>query len=155
MKRHPEPDLVGPVGLEPTTPALSEPCSNQLSYGPVFPLLKHCSISVSLFQSPVLSGLTLPITPHQLLSYYHTLLLKYPLRKDRPVTLDPAGFLLSSPPDQSLYIDTDNASETISIVAPAPPTPREIITSTRYADETRPHSAPLTLPEYVVEVCAC
>ena len=25
---------VGSVGLEPTTPALSEPCSNQLSYEP-------------------------------------------------------------------------------------------------------------------------
>ena len=26
--------MVGPVGLEPTTPALSRRCSNQLSYGP-------------------------------------------------------------------------------------------------------------------------
>jgi len=34
----------------------------------------------------------------------------------------------------------------------APPTPREIITSNRSADETRPHATPLTLPEYVVEV---
>ena len=29
-----EPDLVGLVGLEPTTPALSTQCSNQLSYRP-------------------------------------------------------------------------------------------------------------------------
>jgi hypothetical protein len=26
---------MGPVGLEPTTPALSRRCSNQLSYGPL------------------------------------------------------------------------------------------------------------------------
>ena len=26
--------MVGPVGLEPTTPRLSSVCSNQLSYGP-------------------------------------------------------------------------------------------------------------------------
>ena len=29
-----KPDLVGLVGLEPTTPALSTQCSNQLSYRP-------------------------------------------------------------------------------------------------------------------------
>ncbi len=29
-----KPDLVGLVGLEPTTPALSRRCSNQLSYRP-------------------------------------------------------------------------------------------------------------------------
>ena len=31
---HLDPDLVGLVGLEPTTPALSTQCSNQLSYRP-------------------------------------------------------------------------------------------------------------------------
>ncbi len=30
-------NLVGLVGLEPTTPALSRRCSNQLSYKPKFP----------------------------------------------------------------------------------------------------------------------
>lgn len=53
--------MVGPVGLEPTTPDLSGPCSNQLSYEPIYhiPQLRP-QRGVSPIQSSVLSGLTPP-----------------------------------------------------------------------------------------------
>ena len=48
--------LVGLVGLEPTTPALSTQCSNQLSYRPI-PFLTPVDFSTStrlgLFQQPI------------------------------------------------------------------------------------------------------
>ena len=53
-----KPDLVGLVGLEPTTPALSRRCSNQLSYRPSKALsvdgyLKDQSFSDALFKQPI------------------------------------------------------------------------------------------------------
>lgn len=59
---------------------------------------------------------------------------------------------LSPPLNLALYKVTDNANETSSIAASAPPTPRETSISTRPADEDRPHTDPFTLPEYVTEV---
>ena len=50
--------VVGLVGLEPTTPALSRRCSNQLSYRPSKALsidgyLKDQSFSDALFKQPI------------------------------------------------------------------------------------------------------
>jgi hypothetical protein len=47
--------LVGLVGLEPTTPALSRRCSNQLSYRPSLSLLVFNSRSVWALAQPALS----------------------------------------------------------------------------------------------------
>ena len=68
MLRHPESTIfltkmVGPVGLEPTTPDLSGPCSNHLSYEPVYHVPQLQQRSVSPTQSSVLSGLTPPYKP--------------------------------------------------------------------------------------------
>jgi len=71
-----------------------------------------------------------------LLLNYHSIVLTLPLRL-------------------ALYKVTDNANETSSIAASAPPTPCKIIPSRHSADETRSHTAPLTLPEYVTEVALC
>ena len=48
-------NLVGLVGLEPTTPALSRRCSNQLSYRPI-PLSQGLPKVCGLFQQPISVG---------------------------------------------------------------------------------------------------
>jgi hypothetical protein len=42
--------MVGLIGLEPMTPALSRRCSNQLSYRPIWFFITHCFI-LSLLKS--------------------------------------------------------------------------------------------------------
>ena len=44
--------MVGLVGLEPTTPALSRRCSNQLSYRPRPVADEHC-VAGDIFQQPI------------------------------------------------------------------------------------------------------
>ena len=47
----PNKPLVGLVGLEPTTPALSRRCSNQLSYRPLWFRLAACRLTLAFTQT--------------------------------------------------------------------------------------------------------
>ena len=89
-----------------------------------------------LLQSQLPSSPICDLSLARLLLNYHDIVLTLPLRL-------------------ALYKVTVNANETISIAAPAPPTPCKITLSKHSTDETRPHTAPLTLPEYVTEVALC
>ncbi len=62
---------------------------------------------------------------------------------------------LTLSPHLALYRVTDNANETSSIVASAPPILRETVSPPSPLTWTRPHTAPFTLPEYVTEVAPC
>ena len=61
------PEMVDPVGLEPTTPALSRRCSNQLSYGSCFQDVHSVSVSGSLS----VSGLSFPLLSYPCLFEEH------------------------------------------------------------------------------------
>jgi len=73
------------------------------------------------------------LTPHQLLS--HCRVPKYRLLKYQPAKASSAGFLFAYPTRGQAYnIVTDDANKLPLL--------------------TTPHESPLTLPEYVVKVCA-
>ncbi len=136
--RDPE-SRVLPLDDSPATEALeskSSPLGGLLNAIIPLNLPQKKAGTVQLLQSQLPNPPICDLSLKNLLLNYHSIVLTLPLRL-------------------ALYKVTDNANETSSIAASAPPTPCKIIPSRHSADETRPHTAPSTLPEYITEVALC